>query len=68
MLIGYLPVSATDTSSSAQNLELGADEKKVDLKEKKEHKKKKGKGKILIPPNDEDIVLTLDKENPEEEK
>ena len=62
MLIGYLPVSATDTSSSAQDLEIGADEKKVDLKEKKEHKKKKGKGKILKPPNDEDIVLTLDEE------
>ena len=61
MLIGYLPVSATDTTSSAQNPEIGADEKKVNLKDRKD-KKKKGKGKILIPPNDEDIILTLDED------
>ncbi|GEM_PF-4464593 len=60
-LIGCLPVSAADTDSKETSVVPDAT-KEVALKEKKEHKKKKGKGKILIPPNDEDIVLTLDGE------
>lgn len=32
----------------------------VSKERKKDHKKKKGKSKILIPPNEDDIILELD--------
>ncbi len=36
-----------------------------DKESSSKHKKKKGKNKILIPPNHEDVVLTLDEEEKE---
>ena len=45
-----------------EDLDLEKLQKKLesDLKERKNQKNKKGKDKVIVPPNDEDIILELD--------
>ena len=66
-LLNYLPSFAND--SLAEDIDQVGNDIKAehnDLKERKNQRKKKGKSKIIIRPDDEDIVLTLDREAEED--
>ncbi|OGI20637.1 MAG: hypothetical protein A3B68_08795 [Candidatus Melainabacteria bacterium RIFCSPHIGHO2_02_FULL_34_12] len=72
-IVVYLPAFAdspnlADVVGALRKTDGDLDKGRDDKEPSSKHKKKKGKNKILIPTDDEDIILTLDEENKEAEK